>query len=82
MKRLVFLFLLCFSFGVLAIPNDFEKLLPILTKENTEKEITPKTTDELKKLFKSDEELPRVFVKKLPADFAQKGDRKLYSKIV
>ena len=82
MKRLVFLFLLCFSFGVLAIPSDFEKLLPILTKENTEKEITPKTTDELKKLFKSDEELPRIFVKKLPADFAQKGDRKLYSKII
>lgn len=82
MKKLVFLFLICFSFSSLALPSDFEKLLPILTKGNTEKEITPKTTAELKELFKSDEELPRIFVKKLPADFAQKGDKKLYAKIV
>ena len=82
MKKLVFLFLICFSFNVVAMPSDFEQLLPILTKEKQEKEITPKTTEELKALFKSDEELPRVFVKKLPADFAQIGDRKLYSKII
>ena len=82
MKKLMFLFLICFSFNSMALSSDFEKLLPILTKENAEKEITPKSTAELKELFKSDEELPRVFVKKLPADFDQKGDRKLYSKII
>ena len=85
MKKTIFLFLVCLgiNLGVLAAPSDFEKLLPVLTKEKNEQEIAPKTTEELKELFKnSDKELPRVFVKKLPADFAQKGDKELYSKII
>ena len=73
-----------FNFSVSAASKDnFNKLLPVLTKEKNEKEIVPKTTEELKELFKnSDKELPRVFVKKLPSDFAQKGDKLLYSKII
>lgn len=86
MKKIILLFLIClgFSFSVLAAPkNDFNKLLPILTKKTDEKEVTPKTTDELRELFKnSDKELPRIFVKKLPSDFAQKGDKILYSKVI
>ena len=83
MKKLVFLFLICFSFEAMAMPSDFDRLLPILSKKFPEKEISPATTAELKALFKtSDEELPRVFIKKLPSDFAQKGDKKLYSKII
>ncbi len=85
MKRIILAFLLLFgfSFNSWALPSDFERLFPILTKPSIEKEISPKTTEELKKLFKnSDKELPRVFVKKLPADFAQKGNKKLYSKIL
>ena len=84
MKRLILLFLFCFgvNFEASAIPSDFEKLLPILTKEQNESEVTPKTTAELSELFKSDKELPRVFVKKLPPDFADKGDKKLYAKIL
>ena len=86
MKRIILLFLIClgFSFSVLAAPkNDFNKLLPILTKKTDEKEVTPKTTDELMERFKnSDKELPRIFVKKLPSDFAQKGDKILYSKVI
>ena len=83
MKKLLFLFLICVSFGVMAMPSDFEKLFPILTKEVKGKEISPKTTKELEELFKdSDKELPRLFVKKLPADFSEKGSKKLYSKIL
>ena len=86
MKKITLLFLIClgFSFSVLAAPkNNFDKLLPILTKEKNEKEITPKTTEELEKIFNySGKELPRVFVKKLPSDFAEKGNKKLYSKII
>ena len=85
MKKEIAIFLMCLglSFGVQAIPSDFERLLPVLTMESTEKDISPKTTEELKQLFKnSDKELPRVFVKKLPEDFAQNGDKKLYTKIL
>ena len=86
MKKIIILFLICFSinFRVLAAQQSkFDKLLPLFTKERSEKEITPKTTEELKELFKnSDKKLPRIFVKKLPADFTEKGDKKLYAKII
>ena len=83
MKKLIFLFLVCFSFLVVAAPSDFDKLLPLLTKEKNEKEISPKTTEELEKLFKnSNTELPRIFIKKLPSDFAQNGNKNLYAKIL
>ena len=73
----------CYTFSAFAASNDFEKLLPILTKENVEEEVSPKTTEELELLFKnSDQELPRVFVKKLPSDFFEKGNKKLYAKIL
>ena len=84
MKIVTFCFI-CFTFifSAFAAPNDFERLLPILTKENSESEIIPKTTQELENAFKnSDKELPRVFVKKLPDDFAEKGNPKLYAKIL
>ena len=83
MKKIIFLFLLSFSFGTAAMPSDFEKLLPALTKEQKVQEVTPKTTEELKKLFKnSEKELPRVFIKKLPADFSENGSKELYAKIL
>ncbi|MGN0919172.1 MAG: hypothetical protein ACI4OR_00190 [Alphaproteobacteria bacterium] len=85
MKKILFIFLICFGFSVKANaePSDFEKLLPLLTKESTEKEIAPKTTEELRELFQtSSKELPRVFVQKLPFDFAQSGDKELYSKVI
>lgn len=86
MKKLV-LFLSLFLFGIqsafAASKGDFEKLFPVLTKESKVKEITPKTTEELRQLFEnSDKELPRVFIKNLPADFSEKGDKKLYAKVI
>ena len=85
MKKKITFFLVCLTvaFSAFAAPTDFERLLPLLTKEKTEQEISPKTTEELEKLFQnSDKELPRVFVKKLPDDFAQKGNKKLYAKVL
>lgn len=84
-KIILFLILLGFSYiSYAASQDDFEKLLPIFTKEIQEKEITPKTTEELEKLFQSSlkDELPRVFIKKLPADFSKKGTKELYSKVI
>jgi len=85
MKKILFLFLICYgiTFQAKALPGDFEKLLPVLTKEQKIQEVTPKTTEELKKLFKnSNQELPRIFVKKLPADFSKNGNKELYAKIL
>ena len=75
--------LLSFISVAFAAPGDFERLLPILTKEINEQEILPKTTQELKELFQDSEtQLPRVFVKRLPDDFAKQGNKKLYAKIL
>jgi uncharacterized FlgJ-related protein len=63
--------------------DQFEKLFPILTAEPEGKEISPKTTAELEKLFDTPKgEIPRLFVKKLPDDFAEKGSKELYAKVI
>ena len=81
---IVFLILFCFtSFAKAAEQSDFEKLLPLLTKEKKEEEKIFQTTAELEKAFKnSNKELPRIFVKKLPSDFSEKGSKELYSKVL
>ena len=47
-------------------------------------EITPKTTRELRAWFSeaNDRQLPRLFVTKLPDDFAEQGDKNLFAKVV
>lgn len=67
---------------VAAEKTKFETLLPVLTAPVKGKEITPQTTKELETLFKSDKTLPRVFVKQLPPDFKEKGNKRLYSKVI
>ena len=63
--------------------SHFEKLFPILTAPVKGREITPKTTQELENLFPSDKKtLPRIFVKKLPDDFKEKGNKELFSKVI
>ena len=63
--------------------NQFEEFFPILTAEVEGEEISPKTTAELEKLFDTQKnEIPRLFVKKLPNDFAEKGSKELYAKII
>lgn len=46
--------------------------------------VFPKTTAELRQLFESATQtrVPRVFVEKLPADFADQGDRTLFARVV
>ena len=79
-----FIFLILFNLPIFAQQTDqFEKLFPILTAEVEGKEITPKTTEELEKLFDTPKgEIPRIFVKKLPDDFAKKGSKELYAKVI
>ena len=79
-----FIFCILFNLPIFAQQTDqFEKLFPILTAEVEGKEISPKTTAELEKLFDTPKgEIPRLFVKKLPDDFAEKGSKELYAKII
>ena len=46
--------------------------------------ISPQTTEELKKWFAGSDEnhVPRVFIEKLPIDFAEKGDKELFAKVI
>lgn len=65
------------------LSQQFEKLLPIMTAKVEGKEITPKTTAELEKLFNTEKgTVPRLFVKKLPKDFTAKGSKELYAKVL
>ena len=65
------------------LSDKFEKLLPVMTAKVEGKEITPKTTEELEKIFNTEKgTVPRLFVKKLPKDFAQKGSKELYAKVL
>lgn len=86
MKFLItFVFCLTILFSVQAeeLSQKFEKLLPVMTAKVQGKEITPKTTAELEKLFNTQKgTIPRLFVKKLPKDFAEKGSKELYAKIL
>lgn len=79
-----FIFLILLNLPIYAQQSDqFEKLFPILTAEPEGKEISPKTTAELEKLFDTPKgEIPRLFVKKLPDDFAEKGSKELYAKVI
>ncbi len=85
MKFLMTLIFCFISFTSYAdeLSQNFEKLLPIMTANVEGQEITPKTTDELEKLFSTEKgTVPRIFVKKLPEDFSKKGSKELYSKIL
>ncbi len=63
--------------------TNFDTLFPVLTAPVQGEEISPKTTKELESLFISSEgTLPRVFIKHLPADFKDKGNKELFSKVV
>ena len=46
--------------------------------------VSPRTTEELKAYFKASDEnhVPRIFVDKLPTDFAQKGTNELWAQII
>lgn len=63
--------------------DPFNKLFPVFTAPVEGKEVDPKTTEELKQLFQTSEgTLPRIFVKKLPNDFSEKGSKDLYAKVI
>jgi len=87
MKRYFYLFLFTFflynSVWAETQKDPFESLLPVLTAPVEGQEITPKTTEELEKLFQTPKDtLPRLYVKKLPDDFAEKGSKELFAKVI
>ncbi len=76
-------FLLFFWVVPLAAQN-LDTAIEELTKDIKGQVVTPKTTEELKLLFKdaTATQVPRIFVDKLPEDFAEKGTGELYMNII
>ena len=80
-KWITFLFL----FFVLPVSaQNLDATIQELTKDVKGQVVTPKTTAELKELFKNatDIRVPRVFVDKLPDDFPQNGTAELYMNVI
>jgi len=67
---------------ITAEPTEF--LIDRLNKPISGVIISPQTTAELEKWFAGSDEyhVPRVFVKRLPDDFAEKGNRELFSRVI
>ena len=82
MRKLIFLFLLCWTLPIMA--QNLDKAIETLTIEPEGTVVSPKTTAELAVLFKeaTDSKVPRIFVEKLPSDFAQKGSPELYMYVI
>ena len=81
MRRLILL--LCFWILPVAAQN-LDAAIRELTKDVEGQIVSPATTEELKVLFKDATEtaVPRIFVDKLPADFAQNGSPELYTQVI
>ena len=77
------LLLLCFL-ALPAFAKNLDHAIQELTKDVEGKIVTPKTTAELETLFKdaTDTQIPRIFVDKLPSDFAEKGTPELYVQVM
>lgn len=79
----IFCLLSFFSARAEDLSQKFDKLLPIMTAKVEGRDISPQTTAELNKLFDTEKgSIPRLFVKKLPQDFSEKGSKELYAKIL
>ena len=81
-RKLILLFACCWIFPVIA--QNLDEAIEKLTTNVPGQVVTPKTTTELAILFKdaTDLSVPRIFVDKLPEDFAQKGSPELYMHVI
>ena len=75
--------LLCFWILPLSAQN-LDQAIQEMTKDVKGEIVTPSTTEELQLLFKdaTDTKVPRIFVDKLPSDFAEKGSPELFMHII
>ena len=82
MRKLIILLLFCWILPASA--QNLDKAISRLTENIKGTVVTPKTTKELEALFQnaSTSSIPRIFVDKLPEDFAQKGSPELYTYII
>lgn len=82
MRKVFILLLCCWIYPVMA--QNLDDVIIKLKQDVPGRIVTPATTKELAELFKGSTDLtvPRVFVDKLPADFAKKGTPELYTQII
>lgn len=82
MRKLILL-LLCFC-ALPVMAQSLDKAIAKLTKDIPGQVVSPKTTAELETLFQdaTDLSVPRIFVDKLPSDFAEKGSPELYTQVI
>jgi len=82
MRKWIALLLLFFAMPTAA--QTLDAAIQELTKDVAGQIVTPATTAELQKLFKdaTTTQVPRVFVDKLPDDFAQNGTGELYMNVI
>ena len=61
-----------------------DDMITAFNRPQNEKIVAPKTTEELRQLFKDAtlSKVPRIFVDKLPDDFEKNGDQKLYAQVM
>ena len=84
MKYMKWLVLLCVCLVQQAHAVVLDPFIQDIKTPKQEQFVTPETTTELRSLFSKSTvtQIPRVFVDKLPEDFAEKGDPLLYSRVL
>ena len=82
MRKWIALLFLLFAMPVSA--QSLDAAIQELTKDIPGQIVTPATTAELQELFKdaTTTQVPRIFVDKLPDDFAQNGSGELYMNVI
>ena len=82
MRKLMILLLCCWILPTTA--QNLDAVIAKLKEDIPGQVVNPQTTQELAKLFEGATELtvPRIFVDKLPSDFALKGNPNLYTHVI
>ena len=76
--------ILCCFFVFPTMAQNLDAAIEKLTQDIPGQVVSPKTTQELATLFQNatDTSVPRIFVDKLPSDFAEKGSPQLYMRVI
>lgn len=83
--KCTYLFILTFIlFASSAHAVNIDEFIQEITTQKEEMIVKPETTKELRQLFSgaNKSQVPRVFVEKLPNDFATEGDKLLYAQVL
>jgi len=82
MRKWIAFLVFCWALPIYA--QNLDTAIQELTKDVEGQIVAPKTTAELQTLFKdaTNTQVPRIFVDKLPEDFAEKGSGELYMNVI